>query len=123
MKTMSKAALGVLAAGAMLAAFPGVGSAATSADGNPAAPLRNGYVSYVSSDGHGCGSTGADWSRYYHHCTNDGRSIQVLARFVLVGNTIACVGPGQTVKVSVTTTYSLDWNGQTCTNPGQQWAA
>ncbi|WP_432847076.1 hypothetical protein ACQPXB_40550 [Amycolatopsis sp. CA-161197] len=122
MKTMSKAALGLLAAGAMMTAVPGVSSAATSEPAGPASPM-NGWIGYVSSDGHGCGATSADWSRYYHHCTNDGQSIQVLARFVLVGNTIACVGPGQTVKVGITTTYSMDWNGQTCTNPGHTWAA
>ncbi|MFF4599014.1 hypothetical protein [Amycolatopsis sp. NPDC001319] len=122
MKTMSKAALGLLAAGAMMTAVPGVSSAATSTVQGPAR-IDGGAVNWTSSAGHGCGATGADWSRYYHHCTNDGRSVQVLARFVLVNNTIACVGPGQTVKVSVTTTYSLDWNGQTCTNPGQTWPA
>ncbi|MEV4601190.1 hypothetical protein AB0K15_27785 [Amycolatopsis sp. NPDC049253] len=123
MKNVSKAALGLLAAGAMMMAVPAVGSAATSAEANPASNLRNGIVSYVSSDGRGCGATVAGWDRYYHHCTNDGRSIQVLARFVFVGNTIACVGPGQTVTVKVTSTYSMDWTGQTCTNPGQTWAA
>ncbi|WIX82261.1 hypothetical protein QRX50_16610 [Amycolatopsis carbonis] len=88
MKNVSKAALGLLAAGAMMTAVPGVGSAATSEPTKPVTNLRNGIVSYVSSDGRGCGATVAGWDRYYHHCTNDGRPIQVLARFVFVGNTM-----------------------------------
>ena len=132
MKTrkIAVAAAALAIAGTVTAAFPGVGLAAESGAGakvtaGVSSPdgLESGRVNWTSSAGHPCGATTADWSDYYHHCTNDGQSIQVLARFVLVGNTIACVGPGQTVKVAVTSVYSLDWNGRTCTAPGTQWPA
>jgi hypothetical protein len=118
----SFAVAGLAIAGVLALVFPGTGSAESMSADTVAAP-DSGYIQFVPSGGIACGASGADWSSYYHHCTTDGQSVEVLARFVFAGNTIACVGPDQAVKVSVTSVYSMNWNGRTCTSPGTEHPA
>lgn len=109
----------VFAVAGALAGAPGVNAAPVveSAEAGP----QSGYVQFVPAGNLVCGASTVGWARYYRHCTSDGRSVEVLARFILAKNTIACVGPGQAVKVAVGTTYGLNWNGRVCTRPGHQW--
>lgn len=68
-----------------------------------------------------CGAYLDGWYRVYTHCTNDGSSVQVLARYVFHKNRIWCIGANQTWRISVESSYSFEWNGQTCSNPGTWW--
>ena len=113
-----KAVVGVVAlTGAVLGASPSAAAA------DPITPQEY-SVYFVSGAGLACGSsTGNPNWRYYKHCTGSGNNVQVLARFIFDSNKIACVGPGQAVKIGWTGSYSLDWNGLTCGNPGSVWNA
>jgi hypothetical protein len=121
-RKIATAAAGLALAGALSLVFPGTGSAESMSGRSVAAPAM-GRVNFVPSGGVACGASVSGWASCYHHCTADGQSVEVLARFVLVGNTIACVGPDQAVKVSVAVIYSMDWNGRTCNTPGTTYPA
>jgi hypothetical protein len=92
------------------------------AEGKAGVPVTSaGSVSIKAAAADPCGAYSVGWNRWYHHCTSDGSSVQVLARYVFQKNRIYCVGPDQYVTVGVENSYSLDWNGQTCSNPGTWW--
>ncbi|WP_424188970.1 hypothetical protein ACOBQX_11550 [Actinokineospora sp. G85] len=100
----------------------GVASTAPSAAAASANDLRSG-VYFVSPEGLPCGNSVGGNERFYKHCTGNGNNVQVLARFIAYSNKIACVGPNQAVGIGWLKSYSLDWNGQTCGNPGAVWEA
>lgn len=113
-KKLLAALAGATLAGGLAAAPPSA-AAATPSNGNDVS-IRGGYVGFTSPAGHPCGRSVSGWNRYYRHCGTT--PVEVLASFALVGNTIACVGNNEAVTVSTATTWSLDWNGNTCNRPG-----
>jgi hypothetical protein len=120
MRKLIPALVGVVCAMSVAASLPSASAASIAAPSKVTAQ-SSGIVNFVPSAGLACGRSTVGSERYYRHCTNDGSAIQVRARFIVWNNKIACVGPNQAVRIRLFNSYSLDWNGKTCTNPGSVW--